>query len=854
MSMIVAHNLAAINTNKNLYGSNRMMNKSLEKLSSGYRINVGADAPADLVISEQLRAQAHGLERAVRNTTEAINVLSIAEGALNEMNSILKKMKALAIHAANNGITSPEQVAADQAEMDSGIQTLERIANTTKYSDQFLLNGSKEITYNVSTDIRGTQNNQLVDTGMSTFNQIFKRQGYQVSFSFTGAIGANAATGIGDAAMNTQAMKSYLEVDAYPESISQVDKDGNLTQAQSFILTGTLGSRQFNMSAGTHVSTLVSQINNVSGSTGIDASLIFNRDQQINAATDAAAAGNVGVATTSAPSAITMYNNYTTDTTTGTQYLVADSASIDSGDVIYGKNTDGHGSVYVKIIGNGANAGYELYKDASLSKESLIGSGVGGSPSNQHNNSGLSLKVDLTASASYGDVLKLSFGSIALDGVSASASGNASTMFALDNSTAAGVQLGINTSSSGKIFIKTTFDAAGNVMVAAYNDDSYDEKHLVAKTADYIPNADLAVGSSIVLDEIWNREHSAATGLGLTLAVNAIPTLTNTSQTMEVQFLQLGARVSSSDYGSDAFIQVQQFTGGLFVNYDEPGNYDSAKLIDAGGSGVTYRKFGQDATLNVNGAQMKTKGLKLNLATADIMADIQFNSGHTGTTTIAQVGYNEGTIFTKATALTFTHALDQSGIAKADQGSNAVNNEGFTALLNNACHNTNENVKNFQGGMQLQLGEGSGDQERTVLGIKSLSTASLGRIKLTQQFDPDRAVIETRTLAVKDVMGGQLAALGTDPVSAMKIIEVAISDVASVRAQLGAVQSNMLQTNENNLRVAIENITKTESAIRDTDMAAEMTEFTKNQILSNAGVSMLTQANSMAQNVLQLLR
>ena len=114
MSMVVAHNIAALNANKNLYINNRSLNSSLSKLSSGYRINVGADGPADLVISEKLRSQTNGLERAVRNTTEAINVLSIAEGALNEMNSILKKMKALAIHSANNGVTSPDQVAADQ--------------------------------------------------------------------------------------------------------------------------------------------------------------------------------------------------------------------------------------------------------------------------------------------------------------------------------------------------------------------------------------------------------------------------------------------------------------------------------------------------------------------------------------------------------------------------------------------------------------------------------------------------------------------------------------------------------------------------------------------------------------------
>ena len=96
---------------------------SLEKLSSGYKINTGKDDPSGLVISEQLRAQNAGLQRAVQNTQEANNVLGIAEGSLNEMNSILKKMRQLAIHSANSGVTSPEQVAADQAEVDSSVQT-----------------------------------------------------------------------------------------------------------------------------------------------------------------------------------------------------------------------------------------------------------------------------------------------------------------------------------------------------------------------------------------------------------------------------------------------------------------------------------------------------------------------------------------------------------------------------------------------------------------------------------------------------------------------------------------------------------------------------------------------------------
>ncbi|MDR1535246.1 MAG: hypothetical protein LBU64_09145, partial [Planctomycetota bacterium] len=239
----------------------------------------------------------------------------------------------------------------------------------------------------------------------------------------------------------------------------------------------------------------------------------------------------------------------------------------------------------------------------------------------------------------------------------------------------------------------------------------------------------------------------------------------------------------------------------------------------------------------------------LDLATPDIMADVVFNSGKSGTTTLAQVGYNEGSIFTKATSLTL--AYDHTG---SDEGSNADNNGGFTGLLNNANHVTNETVSNFQGGMQLQLGEGSGDQERTVISLKSMSTAQLGRIEVTKQFDPNKAVVETRTLSIQDVMGGQVASLSSDAITAMAIIEKAISDVSEQRATIGAVQANMLQTNENNLRVAIENITKTESNIRDTDMASEMTEFVKNQVLSQAGLSMVSQANAQSQSVLSLLQ
>ena len=173
---------------------------------------------------------------------------------------------------------------------------------------------------------------------------------------------------------------------------------------------------------------------------------------------------------------------------------------------------------------------------------------------------------------------------------------------------------------------------------------------------------------------------------------------------------------------------------------------------------------------------------------------------------------------------------------------NDPNDPAYLSWVTNARHTTSETLNQFIGGMQYQLGEGAGDQERTVYGIPSMAAANLGKV-----------VIEGRSYNLQDVLAGGNASLQNDPVIAMKVIMQAVNDVSELRARLGAFQKNMLQTNINSLEVTIENITKTESAIRDANMASESTEFTKNQILMQAGTSMLAQANQINQNVLQLL-
>ena len=278
MPMIVANNLNALGINRNLTINNRNLSTSLRNLSTGYKINTGADAPSGLVISEQLRAQTVGLEQAVQNTQETSNVMGIAEGALSEVNNILKKMRQLAIHSANNGVTSAEQIAADQAELDSSIQTIDRIARTTKYSDQFLLNGNKAINTEAKTNIQGTQNNSLIDMSMSYINQA-PANGTGMTINFNGTDSADSAA-IGEASMRNEARKAYFEIDG---ADSKLDTANNtFTRDQFFTLSGNKGSRMLSFAKGTNFGEMVNTINSISGSTGAEAEMIFNSSQTVD--------------------------------------------------------------------------------------------------------------------------------------------------------------------------------------------------------------------------------------------------------------------------------------------------------------------------------------------------------------------------------------------------------------------------------------------------------------------------------------------------------------------------------------------------------------------------------------------
>ena len=139
--MIINHNMNALNAHRNMGVNNTASGKSMEKLSSGLRINRAGDDAAGLAISEKMRGQIRGLEQSSRNASDGISMIQTAEGALNETTNILQRMRELAVQSANDTNTSDDREQL-QKEMTQLGEEIDRIANNTEFNTKKLLNGN----------------------------------------------------------------------------------------------------------------------------------------------------------------------------------------------------------------------------------------------------------------------------------------------------------------------------------------------------------------------------------------------------------------------------------------------------------------------------------------------------------------------------------------------------------------------------------------------------------------------------------------------------------------------------------------------------------------------------------------
>jgi flagellin len=153
MGLRINQNIAALNAHRNLVATDNALSKSLERLSSGFRINRAADDAAGLAISEKLRAQVRGLAQAIRNAQDGISMIQTAEGALNEVHSMLQRMRELALQAANDTLSSEDRAAINR-EIQQLRAEVDNVSGRTTFNGKKLLDGSLVTSLAATSELR----------------------------------------------------------------------------------------------------------------------------------------------------------------------------------------------------------------------------------------------------------------------------------------------------------------------------------------------------------------------------------------------------------------------------------------------------------------------------------------------------------------------------------------------------------------------------------------------------------------------------------------------------------------------------------------------------------------------------
>jgi flagellin len=244
---VINTNVSSLIAQQSLAANNASLDTSLQRLSTGLKINSGADNPAGYIASENLQAEQVGIQTAISNASSASNIIGTAEGGLNEVSSLLTQLQGLIGQAANTGGLSTAETSADQLQVDSILSTINRIAGSTTFQGQQLLNGDLDYTTSgvVTSSLQNVQINSASIPDGGTL-------GVAVQVVSSGKTGVVTYTG-GTITGNTVTLQ----------------------------VTGNEGTQQLSFASGTTISSIATAINGVKDATGLSAQ-VSATDLRIN--------------------------------------------------------------------------------------------------------------------------------------------------------------------------------------------------------------------------------------------------------------------------------------------------------------------------------------------------------------------------------------------------------------------------------------------------------------------------------------------------------------------------------------------------------------------------------------------
>jgi flagellin len=764
--MRINHNLTAINTHRQMGISELDGSKSMEKLSSGFRINRAGDDAAGLAISEKMRGQVRGLSMASKNSSDTISLIQTAEGALAETHSILQRMRELSVQSANDTNTDKDREEL-QAEVTQLKAEIDRIGNTTEFNTKKLLEGSAT---GVRDEIVGTlrvNNNSSVVIDANKEKAMGASIGSDKSWAFDGAY---------------MLMKIGQSVDANSnkvfkaEDYNLIGPDGQVYKFKTYTPdTKVLAN---GLDAGTIVAEGGGILNVPAAATGITAAvtigegltekvlnvvksgsvLVAGSDITLKDGAAALAITSPGVSTMKSANGVLELSDgtntikveagqsFTLNNGTVLKNQGGGTISIVSGSIAVGEDletttkTSGFNIAAQSTLASGTTvklndtnivkASNMLVKNGTITNNVTIGNTVN-----------LTSNTKASTAAADGDINALTVGSVL-------AKGSSLTMPAS----------GINT-------IK--IEVSGKEV-----DISYDAGNGILKVGGEM----VAAGKSITLED------------GTVLTHNAMLATPNTASGMvfveqgSIKLAQNITAMTGEVPNVAGFIVAKDSTLAAGTKLGGTNNYDGAGALSA-----------------TNGSVKLMAGTVITQSTTTFSGSVTMGNG------------GKSVQFSANSA----NSLDARYYDLKVQDS-------FTFIFTKydpASSNLNDSLMS-------QIGANSG--QTTFLSINDMRCKALG------VSDVD---ISTKWGAA----------------TAIETVNNALQKVSHQRASLGALQ-NRLEHTIKNLDTAAENLQAAESRIRDVDMAKEVMEFTRTNILQQASQAMLAQANQQPQSVLQLLR
>jgi flagellin len=865
MPQVINTNIPSLNAQRNLATSQSGLATSLQRLSSGLRINSAKDDAAGMAIADRMSSQIRGLNQASRNANDGISLSQVAEGALGETNNILQRIRELAVQSANATNSASDRQAL-QSEVNQLVSEMDRISSTTSFNGLKLLDGN----FTAQSFQVGAEANQTISVSVS---------------------GADSSTlGINKANTNNTV-----------QGITNATGGATATTTMGGVFTGATNAAVLSSHAANQTLT-------VTGGDGATHDFVISTDAQRSAfgvAAGLTALGVTGLAATAGSNAATLDFAATT--------------GVQSGDKIQFTINGDSGSVNVSFVYStaaGLSLGAQLQTAASgaltatpiddVASTQVAGNGIITLTSAAGHNvgvSGLTFQDNAAARLSgitFASVAATAYSTNVGDTVGFSINGQAFTyaLVAADitNSSVVG---GMTAAGYTNLVASLAASLAGSYMVTtsaastleivkldgtAIAITGFAESGTNTVTATVAAGASGATPSNATITEGGTANSTIGVTTATSVAIfggasaaNVGDGFTNNAATKILALSITGLSTMTPNVGN---ITSNVTTGNVFgVGAGQSG------IVRAGLTDITGGNYVESQDLTINGQVAKTVTVAADSTAKQIAALVNGVTDQTGvqatartTATIAALSA-DGVVSLSLNGQAISANVTTTNLTEL---ANAINSKtgatGVVATLDitktqiSLLHATGENISiaDFSssagntttiavaGGSGATTRITSGSTDSTVIGgnVEYKSTSGYFSVK-SSVADSSGGLFTGAASALQASTKNTVSSIDISSVtganSAIDIMDGALAKVNSIRADLGAAQ-NRFNSTIANLSTSAENITAARSRIQDTDFAAETANLTRSQILQQAGVAMLAQANALPQQVLKLLQ